>query len=116
MPCRCERGSDERGAVTVEFAVALPVLAVVVSLGIGGVVLVDGQGRLQSAAATAARAYGRDDDAAARAALAGIAPGATSSVTRSDELVCVVAERRSGPGPLAAITLRGASCAATGGR
>lgn len=115
MPCLCE-GRGERGAVTVEFAVALPVLAIVVALAIGGVVLVDGQGRLQSAAATAARAYGRDDTAAAAAALAAMAPGATNSVTRSDGLVCVVAERRSGPGPFAAIALRGESCAATGGR
>ncbi len=94
----------------------LPAVAVVLALAIAGVALVDAQGRLQVAAATAARAYGRDDPAAARAAFDDTAPDATMSVTRQDHVVCVVAERRPGTGPLAAVTVRSRACAATAGR
>jgi Flp pilus assembly protein TadG len=109
------RSRCDRGAVTVEFAVALPVVAVVVSLAIGGVLLVDAQGRLQVAAATAARAWGRDDADGAQAALGRLAAGAGSQVDRRDGLVCVSVER-SGGGPFSALTLRATGCAADGGR
>ncbi|WP_267421390.1 MULTISPECIES: TadE family type IV pilus minor pilin [unclassified Curtobacterium] len=109
------RSPCDRGAVTVEFAVALPVVAVVVSLAIGGVLLVDAQGRLQVAAVTAARAWGRDDADGARAALGRIAAGADSRVDRHDGLVCVTVER-SGSGPFSVLTLRASGCAADGGR
>ena len=109
------RSPCDRGAVTVEFAVALPVVAVVVSLAIGGVVLVDAQGRLQLAAATAARAWGRDDADGAQAALGRLAAGTGSHVTRHDGLVCVTVER-SGSGPFSSLTLRASACAADGGR
>ncbi|WIB13070.1 TadE family protein [Curtobacterium sp. MCPF17_052] len=59
----------DRGSVTVEFALALPVFAVVLAAAIAGVMAVDGQGRLQTAAAVAARALARGDDPAARQAL-----------------------------------------------
>jgi len=111
------RSPCDRGAVTVEFAVALPVVAVVVSLAIGGVVLVDAQGRLQLVAATAARAWGRDDADGAQAALGRLAAGTGtgSHVTRRDGLVCVAVER-SGSGPFSSLTLRASACAADGGR
>jgi Flp pilus assembly protein TadG len=109
------RSRCDRGAVTVEFAVALPLVAVVVSLAIGGVVLVDAQGRLQVAAATAARAWGRDDTDGAQAALGRLAAGTASHVTRHEGLVCVTVER-SGGGPFSSLTLRASACAADGGR
>lgn len=104
----------ERGAVTVEFAVTLPVVALVVTTAVIGVLMVDTQGRLQLAAATASRALGRGDEPGAQAALSALAPGATSAVTRRDDLVCVALERHpAGPLP---VVLRGAACAADGGR
>ncbi|MFJ3383976.1 MULTISPECIES: TadE family type IV pilus minor pilin [unclassified Curtobacterium] len=110
------RATRDRGAVTVEFAVALPAVAIVVTLAVAGVLLVDAQGRLQVAAATAARAWGRDDDAAGRAAIDRAAPVSSVVVTRPEGLVCVTVERGTGPGPLAGITLRGVGCAADAGR
>ncbi|ROP60313.1 TadE family type IV pilus minor pilin [Curtobacterium sp. ZW137] len=113
-----DRGADraaDRGAVTVEFAVALPAVAVVLTLAVAGVLLVDAQGRLQVAAATAARAWGRDDDAAGRSAVDRLAPGAVVGVTRADGLVCVTVTRGTGSGPFAGLTLRGTGCAADGG-
>ncbi|OIH97032.1 hypothetical protein BIU90_16275 [Curtobacterium sp. MCBA15_001] len=88
-------------------------VAVVVGLAIAGVVLVDAQGRLQLAAATASRALGRADTDTARAALAAAGPGTASSVTHRDVLVCVTLERRpAGPLP---VLLHGTACAADGG-
>ncbi|MCJ1713448.1 TadE/TadG family type IV pilus assembly protein [Microbacterium sp. M1A1_1b] len=107
------RSRCDRGAVTVEFAVALPVIAIVVTLAIAGVLLVDTQGRLQLAAATASRALGRGDAETGQAALAALGADASSAVSRHGHLVCVTVERRPG-GPLP-VVLRGAACAADGG-
>ncbi len=75
--------------MTVEFAVALPVVAIVLTALVAAVLVVDAQGRLQLAAATAARAIGRDDEHQGRSAADRIAPG-VSVVVRSDgDLVCV---------------------------
>lgn len=107
--------SSDRGSVSVEFAVALPVVALVLVSLVAGVVLADRVGRYQSAAGVAARALGRDDDRAAAAALAGGAPGASSSVRRSGGLVCVDV-RGAASGPFALLPLHASGCAAEGGR
>jgi hypothetical protein len=101
--------AGERGSVTVEFAVALPVVAVVLAAGIGGVAVVDTQGRLQAAAVTAARAFGRGDDAAGRRVLE-TADAGSVRVDRARGLVCVRAGRAAGRGPFAALELRGSAC------
>jgi hypothetical protein len=101
--------------VTVEFAVALPVVALVLTTLVAAVLVVDGQGRLQTAAATAARAVGRGDDAAGRAAASRIVPGVSITVRSDGDLVCVDATR-SGKGPFAALPLRASGCAASRGR
>jgi Flp pilus assembly protein TadG len=106
-PARTDR---ERGAVTVEFAVALPVVAVVVAAGMAGVVVVDGQGKLQSATATAARAFGRGDDAGGRGVLERAAAGSVS-VERAAGIVCVQADRAAGSGPFAGLAVHGSACA-----
>jgi Flp pilus assembly protein TadG len=104
------RDPGERGSVTVEFAVALPVVAVVLASGIAGVVVVDGQGRLQAAAATAARAVGRGDEASGHAALRR-AGAASVRVDRAPGLVCVSAGRGAGRGPFADLHVEGSACA-----
>ncbi|PZE68158.1 MULTISPECIES: TadE family protein [unclassified Curtobacterium] len=105
----CRRRPGERGSVTAEFAVTLPVVAVVLAAGIAGVLIVDGQGRLQSAAITAARAFGRGDDAAGRDALRTAAAGSVR-VDRVRGMVCVHVGRAAGSGPFAGVGLRGDAC------
>ncbi|PZF64383.1 hypothetical protein DEI81_05340 [Curtobacterium sp. MCBD17_013] len=106
----------ERGSVTVEFAVALPVVTVVLGLVLGGVVLAGEQARMQVAAAVAARAAARGDGAAAAGAAGALAPGAAVRFEFPSGLVCAVlrADRRMGPMPAVAVSARG--CAAAGGR
>lgn len=101
--------------MTVEFAVVLPAVALVLVGLVAAVLVVDGLGRVQLAASAAARSFGRGDDAAARAAVDRIAPGAAVSVRRSDGLVCVEATRP-GRGPFAAVPVRASGCALDDGR
>ncbi len=108
MPCRSDRGS-----VTVEFAVVLPAVAVVLTLLVAAVVAVDRQGALQLAAATAARAAGRGDQEAAAAAAASV-PGASAAYRRPAGLVCVELAVPA-PGVFAAVVLRASGCAAERG-
>ncbi|QCR43956.1 hypothetical protein C1N91_10860 [Curtobacterium sp. SGAir0471] len=105
---------DDRGSVTVEFAVALPLVALVLVSLVAGVVLADRVGRLQAVAGAAARALGRGDDPAADAALAAAA-GATSRVRHADGLVCVDVQGASA-GPFSVLPLHATGCAADGGR
>ncbi|WIB76438.1 TadE family type IV pilus minor pilin [Curtobacterium sp. MCPF17_002] len=101
--------------MSVEFAVVLPVVALVLTSLVSAVLVVDGIGRLQLAASTAARAFGRGDDDGGRAAIERIAPGAAVTVQRGADVVCVEASR-GGSGPFAAVPLRATGCAADGGR
>ncbi|WP_058729123.1 hypothetical protein [Curtobacterium oceanosedimentum] len=105
---------DDRGSVTVEFAVALPLVALVLVSLVAGVVLVDRVGRLQAVAGAASRALGRGDESAADAALAAVA-GATSRVRHVDGLVCVEVHGASA-GPFALVPLHVTGCAAEGGQ
>lgn len=109
------RRTADRGSVSVEFAVALPVVAVVLVSLVAGVVLADRLGRYQAAAGVAARALGRGDDRSAAAALADGAPGTSSTVRHEAGLVCVVIAGRA-TGPFALLPLRATGCAAEGGR
>lgn len=101
--------------MSVEFAVVLPVVALVLTSLVAAVLVVDGVGRLQLAASTAARAIGRGDDGGGRAAAERIAPGASVTVQHVGDVVCVEASRGAA-GPFAAVPLRATACAAEGGR
>ncbi|RUQ00208.1 hypothetical protein [Curtobacterium sp. HSID17257] len=106
----------DRGSVTVEFAVGLPLVALVLVSLVAGVVVVDRVGRLQSVAGTASRALGRGDDRGADAALAAAAAAGVSSRVRQEHgLVCVDVQATSG-GPFSVLPLRATGCAAAGGR
>ncbi|MDT0232373.1 TadE family type IV pilus minor pilin [Curtobacterium sp. BRB10] len=96
--------------MTVEFAVALPVVALVLTALVAAVIVVDAQGRLQLAAATAARAVGRDDERQGRSAADRIVPGVSIVVRSDDDMVCVDATR-GGAGPFAALPLTATGCA-----
>lgn len=86
---RVKLGGD-RGSVTVEAAVVLPVLVVVLMLCLGGIGCVSAQIRCGDAAREAARLVGRGDEPGAQEAVVRLAPsGATMSVTREADLVRV---------------------------
>jgi hypothetical protein len=106
----------DRGSVTVEFAVALPVIAAVLGVVPASVVLAAERVRMDVAAAVVARAVGRGDAAAGAAAQAGLAPGAALRLSRPDALVCAQLREERRIGFLPAIVLTARGCAADGGR
>ncbi len=92
-----DRGQGDRGSVTVEFAVALPVVTLVLVSLVAGVVLADRAGRLQDTAGAAARALGRGDDGAAATAVSSGAPG-RPSVSAARTASCASISGRPLPG------------------
>ncbi len=89
------RGPGERGAVTVEAAIALAALLVVVVLCLGTLLAAAAQIRCVDAAREAARLAARGADAEARPAALRVAPsGAQVSIrTDGDQVVAVVSVR-----------------------
>lgn len=108
----------ERGSVTAEVAIALPALALVLALCLGGVHAVGQHVRLQDAASAAARALGRGEpDSVALDLVVASVPGATVAVDRQDELVCATASvSLVVAGARTPLVLGARSCAATAGR
>lgn len=106
----------DRGSVTAELAVGLPVLVLVLAACLGGLGLATAQLRATDAAADAARVLSRGDPVAvAHGLIERVVPGSALTVSRPDGLVCarVVVERR-----LLGVPMRvaGSSCALDGGR
>lgn len=109
------RDTGERGSVTVEFAVVLPAVVVVVGLAAGLVAGAATEIRLQVASAAVARAVGRGDHAAADALAGDLAPGASIGTARRGAVVCTTA---SAPVPVLGalrLTASATACAAEGG-
>ena len=108
---------EERGSVTAEFALVLPVLVVLLALGAGLLSASSARVRLEDGAADAARVVGRGEgDGSAAAIVARSVPGAGVSIARDGDFVCVTATatiRIVGAIP-APMTAR--SCALDGGR
>lgn len=85
----------ERGGATVEFAVLIPSVCLVLALCLSGLQLAAQQVRLGDAAALAARTAGRGGSAAA---LAGqLIPGSTVHEERRGNLVCVRLDTEGSP-------------------
>lgn len=102
----------DQGAVAAEFALSMTAVAVVLLLAVGGLGAAARQILLQDAAADAARLASRGEPAArVHAAVTAAVPGATASVARAGDLVCVSA---TAPGILG-IAMRASSCALDGG-
>ncbi|HEY4007795.1 MAG TPA: TadE family type IV pilus minor pilin [Pseudonocardia sp.] len=95
------RCSDDRGAVTVEAALALCSLTVVLALALGAVAAAGAQMRCLDAAREGARLVARGEPERARTAAATIAPtGASFDVrTAGDEVTVRVSSRLVGPLP-----------------
>lgn len=97
--------ADDRGSATVEFAVALPAVVVLLLIFLAGWSALAAKVRLADAAGLAARATARGEPA--KSTGRGAMPaGATISVQRDGDLVRVTLRQRVGLGPLPAITLR----------
>ncbi len=85
---RSRPGAGDRGAVTVEAALGLAVLTLVLAMCLAGIGCAISQIRCADAAREAARLAGRGDLAGAQSAVAALAPGgATLSVGGSGDLV-----------------------------
>lgn len=99
---------DDRGAVTVEAAIALLALVIVLALSLAGVVAVVDQLRCTDAAREAARLAARGEPERARAAVARIGPsGARLELdTGVDGITAVVLAEPAG-GLLPGVQLRG---------
>ncbi|MFV0320306.1 MAG: TadE family type IV pilus minor pilin [Microbacterium sp.] len=107
----------DRGSVTAEFAIVLPVLVLLIVFGVGALGATSARVRLEDAAADAARLVARGDDpAAAHAAVGRAADGARLHVARHDGLVCVTASAAVRVLGALVVPVQAGSCALDGGR
>lgn len=90
----------DRGSVTVEAAIALSVLVVVLALCLSGIGCAIAQVRCVDAAREAARLAARGDGDRAAAAVAAIAPGGASLSLRDDGTLVVATVSATGVGGL----------------
>ena len=88
---RSERCHGDRGTVTAELAVCLPVLVLFLSVMLSAVSVVGLRVRAQDAAREAARAAARGDDAAARQLALQAAPGVALTLATSGDEVTAAA-------------------------
>ena len=110
------RERRDRGAVTAEVAVALPVVVLVLAACLGGLGAAAAHLRAHDAAADAARLLGRGEStAAAQQHVARTAPGARLAVSRPSGLVCATVQLEQRV-MLVPIMLTASSCALDGGR
>ncbi|MFD4369230.1 TadE family type IV pilus minor pilin [Rhodococcus sp. NPDC058521] len=105
MRAAIEQCRDERGAVTVEAAIAIASIVTVVVLCIGAIVAATLHIRCVDAAREAARLAARGDDAVAVSTAAKVAPdGAKITLRMEGDLVVATVEARSSLLPLVDIT------------
>lgn len=81
---------DDRGTVTAELAVCLPVLVLLLAVALSAVSVAGVRVRVQDAAREAARAAARGDPVAARRMAQQYAPGASVSIGSADGEVTAV--------------------------
>ncbi|WP_236796293.1 TadE family type IV pilus minor pilin [Amycolatopsis sp. GM8] len=101
------RPEADRGAVTVEAAIALGALTLVLGLVLAGVAAVAGQLRCADAAREAARLIARGDRPLAEQAVTQIAPGARLQVDLTGNAVTVDVTAEPAGGLLPGVHLRG---------
>lgn len=107
------RIDGEAGGVTVEAAIALAVLALVLVTCLAGLACMIAQLRCADAAREAARLAGRGDDAGATGAVAALAPqGAVLDLTTRDEWVVATVSVRPVGGLLPGVTISASATAA----
>ena len=107
------RNGSDRGSVTVEAALVLTVLVVVVVSCLAGIGCVVSQMRCADAAREAARLAGRGDSAGAEAAVKAIGPGgAALSVDIGPQMVTATVSVGAVGGALPGVTIRASATAA----
>lgn len=107
----------DQGSVTVEFALTVPAVALVLGLAVAGVAVSSHSVRLADAAAVVARQSARGDGAGASGTIARLAPGAEVSQSSDGALLCVTLRRHVPLGPMPdVIPLESRSCAPVSGR
>ncbi|MEX1078501.1 MAG: TadE family type IV pilus minor pilin [Homoserinimonas sp.] len=117
MPVRAlvdsDPAPDERGAVTAEFATAMPAVILVLAFCLAGGQFASQQLRLQDAASIAVRGASRGETHDRTAwQVQQLVPGASVSRGARDGLVCVTVVLPAAlPGPASALTLTASSCA-----
>ena len=103
----------DAGAVTVEAAIALAVLALVLVTCLAGLACMVAQMQCADAAREAARLAGRGDDGGASAAMASLAPdGALLELAEPGEWVVATVSVRPVGGLLPGVTIRASATAA----
>lgn len=111
------RVRDDRGSVTAEFAIVLPVLVLLIAFGVGALGATSARVRLEDAAADAARLVARGDDRAAAAdAVARAVDGARLGIDDRDGLVCATASASARVLGAVVLPVTATSCALGGGR
>ncbi|ROS52906.1 TadE family type IV pilus minor pilin [Frigoribacterium sp. PhB24] len=114
---RLGRGAhDEKGSATVEFAMTMPAVVLVVAFVVASLGVTSQSVRLADAAAVVARQSARGDRGSVGATLERLAPGASSSESVGADLVCVDLRRTVRVGPVGEVALTSRSCAPTAGR
>lgn len=105
---------DDRGTITAEFAIVVPVALVILGLAIAAILVSAHRLSLTALALEVARFEARGDAEAAAARLASF--GREVAVVRSRDglLVCVSLSSRPGAGPFEAIEITARGCAASG--
>ena len=101
---------DEAGTVTAEFAVVLPVVALILGCALGAIGLGAEQLRLQGAAFDAARLLGRGE-AGALERIHAVAQAGTLEVRISGDIVCADVTAPTALGVLSGIELSASACA-----
>ncbi|TCP56848.1 TadE-like protein [Tamaricihabitans halophyticus] len=105
--CALSSGARDRGAVTVEAAIGISALVVVLGLAFAGIVALSDQLRCTDAAREAARLIARGDGARAESVVQRIAPaGAELRVDTAGEEISVQVRAPAAAGLLPGITLR----------
>jgi len=108
--------ADDGGA-TVELALVLPVVAVLLGVATSGAAAAASAVRVADAAAVVARQQARGDGASVGGTLAALVPGARAETTDVGELVCVTVRHDVRiAGPVGTVTLSSRSCAPRAGR
>ncbi|MGM7679523.1 TadE family type IV pilus minor pilin [Microbacterium sp. A94] len=109
-------GSDDRGSVAAELALALPAVVLALLLGAGALGAAAQQVILQDSVADAARLLGRGESAeAAHAVVAAAVSGAQVTSGPQGDLSCVSARIDVSIGSVISIPLAASSCALSGG-
>jgi hypothetical protein len=103
------RGLDDAGAITAEFAAALPAVVLVLACALGAIELGGEQLRLQAATFDAARLLGRGDPGALDR-IRSVSPGATLTTRRTGSTICARANVTVSLGILTGIVLGSSSC------